>query len=123
MPSFTSAIEIANSGMPCRKLVVPSSGSTTHSCDGSLPRTRPRSSIRKPNLGRAFDNSWCEDFFGAPVGGGDEIRRPLERDLQILDLAEIADQRARRLARGGDHHGDEGRAEHCCLDPLPNGEG
>ena len=60
-----------------------------------------------------------QDFFRAPVGGGDEISRPLDRDLEILQLAEIADQRARRFARGGDHDGDERRAEHGILFPSP----
>ena len=38
------------------------------------------------------------------VGRGDEVRRPLDRDLQLLDLAEIARQTAAGLAGGGDHH-------------------
>ena len=41
---------------------------------------------------------------GALVGGGDEIGRALQRDLQIFDFAEVADETASRLARGGDHH-------------------
>ena len=39
-----------------------------------------------------------ERALGLEVGGRDEIARPLDRDLQLLDLAEIADQPARRLA-------------------------
>jgi hypothetical protein len=46
------------------------------------------------------------------VGGGDEIGRPLERYLQVLDLTEIALERAAGLARGLDHHVEEGGTEH-----------
>ena len=53
-----------------------------------------------------------ERLLGAAVGGGDEIGRALERDLQLLDLAEIALERARGLARGGDHHVEQGGVEH-----------
>ena len=59
-------------------------------------------------LGEFFE----QRLLGFDVGGGDEIARPLARDLQILDLAEIARQRARRLARGGDHHVHQG-GESC----------
>ena len=52
------------------------------------------------------------DLLGAVVGGGDEIGRPLERYLQVLDLTEIALERAAGLARGLDHHVEEGGAEH-----------
>ena len=45
-----------------------------------------------------------ERLLGAAVGGGDEIRRAFERNLQLLDFAEIALERAARFARGGDHH-------------------
>ena len=51
-------------------------------------------------------------LLGAAVGGGDEIGRPLERDLQLLDFAEVALERARGLARGGDHDVEESGAEH-----------
>ena len=50
----------------------------------------------------------AQHLLGAAVGGGDEIGRPLERDLQVLDLAEVALERARGLARGRDHHVEEG---------------
>src|SRR6478752_589173 len=52
------------------------------------------------------------DLLGASVRRGDEIGRPLERDLQVLELAEITLERAARLARGLDHHVEEGGAEH-----------
>ena len=54
----------------------------------------------------------AQNFLGAPVGGGDEIRRPLERHLQMLDLAEVALERARGLARGLDHDIEESGSEH-----------
>ena len=54
----------------------------------------------------------AQDFFSAPVRGADEIGRPLERDLQVLDLAEIALEHAAGLVRGLDHHIEEGGAEH-----------
>ena len=44
-----------------------------------------------------------KDGFGAVVGGGDEIRRALDADLQMLDLAEIARQTAARFAGGVNH--------------------
>jgi hypothetical protein len=78
VPSRCSPIEIANCGMPCRKLVVPSSGST------------------------------MQHLFGAPVGHGDEIGRPLQRNLKVLDLAEIALETAAGVARGFDHDVDKG---------------
>src|SRR5690606_34272237 len=44
------------------------------------------------------------------VGGGDEIGRPLARDLQLLDLAEVALQPARCLVGGAGHDVDDGGA-------------
>src|SRR5215472_10537280 len=63
----------------------------------------------------------AQDFLGAEVGGGDEIGRPLERGLQMLDLAEIALERAACLARGLDHHVEEGGAKHA--GPRSGGDG
>src|SRR5215813_13663542 len=63
----------------------------------------------------------AQDLLGAAVGGGDEIGRPLERRLQVLDLAEIALERAARLARGLDHHVEKGGAEHG--GPRSGGDG
>jgi hypothetical protein len=53
-----------------------------------------------------------ERFLGPLVGGGDEVRRPFERDLQVLDLAEVAFERARSLPGRGDHDVDEGGFQH-----------
>src|SRR5262249_4702765 len=54
----------------------------------------------------------AQGLFRAPVGGGDEIGRSLERYLQMLDLAEVALECATRFARGLDHDVEESRAEH-----------
>ncbi len=56
--------------------------------------------VARPRLRQFLD----QDALGALVGDGDEIRRPLERDLQVLNLTEIADQPAAGLAGRGDHH-------------------
>ena len=66
--------------------------------------------VAGPRLGQFLQ----ERLLGAAVGGGDEIGRALERDLQILDLAEVALERARGLARGGDHDVEQSGAEHGC---------
>ena len=47
-------------------------------------------------------------FLGAPVGHGDEIGGPLQRYLQILDLAEVALETAAGAARRFDHDVDSG---------------
>src|SRR5216683_3989523 len=43
---------------------------------------------------------------GAQIGGRDEIARALDRDLELLNLAEIAVEGARRLERGVGHDVD-----------------
>ena len=48
--------------------------------------------IAGPRAGQLLE----QDLLGAVVGGADEIRWALERDLQLLDLAEIAREAARR---------------------------
>ena len=53
-----------------------------------------------------------EDLLGAMIGGGDEIGGSLERDLQLLHLAEIAREAAAGLAGGGEHHIHQGRGGH-----------
>src|SRR5947199_229946 len=50
----------------------------------------------------------AQDVFGAVIGGGDEVGRAFERDLQVCDLAEVALEAAPGLARGGDHHVEQG---------------
>jgi hypothetical protein len=49
-----------------------------------------------------------QNLLGAAIGGGDEIARPLERDLQVFDLAEIALE-AFAGAKGGLDHDVEQR--------------
>ena len=44
-----------------------------------------------------------ENLLGTMIGGADEIGRTLERDLELLDLAEIAREAAAGLAGGGHH--------------------
>ena len=44
---------------------------------------------------------------GRLIGLGDEVRRALAADLQMLDLAEIATQAPARLARSALHDSDE----------------
>src|ERR1051325_3814744 len=93
VPSRCSPIEIANCGMPCRKLVVPSSGSTIQVWLASVPSRLPPSSPMKPQPGRA-------------------LGRSLQRDLQMLDLVEIVFEAAAGAARGLDHDVDEGGLLH-----------
>ena len=50
----------------------------------------------------------AQDLLGAVIGGRDEIRRTLERHLQVLDLAEVALEAAAGLARGGFHDVQQG---------------
>ena len=60
--------------------------------------------VTRPRLGEVG----VEHLLGAPVGHGDEIGRPLQRHLQIFDLAEVALEAAAGAARGLDHDVDEG---------------
>ena len=64
--------------------------------------------VGRPRLGQFL----VDDLLGAAVGGGDEIARPLERHLQMLDLAEIALEAAPGTARGLDHDIEHGGMQH-----------
>ena len=55
-----------------------------------------------------FEELGAEDFFGAMIGRGDEVRRALHRDLQVRDFAEVALEAAARLARSRLHHVEQG---------------
>ena len=55
--------------------------------------------VIRPRLGKLL----AHDRFGLAVGGGDEIARPLQRYLQVLDLAEIALEASSGAVRGLDH--------------------
>ncbi len=61
-----------------------------------------------PRLGELF----AHDLLGALVGGGDEIARPLQRNLQLLDLAEIALEAAPGAMRRLDHDVEDGGVKH-----------
>src|SRR3546814_1451701 len=52
----------------------------------------------------------ADRLFGLVVGGGDEVRRALARNLQVLDLAEVTLQAARRLVDVLEHAAAIGRA-------------
>src|SRR5579862_2896407 len=52
-----------------------------------------------------------QGLLGFEIGGRDELARSLDRDLQLLDLAEIADEPACRLQGGPGHDIDECRAD------------
>src|SRR5437867_12566043 len=54
----------------------------------------------------------AQDFLRALIRGGYEIGRPFEGGLQVLNFTEVALERAARLARGLDHHVEEGGAKH-----------
>ena len=82
---------------------MPSSGSTIQRWSASRPPTAPLSSSSKPKPGRALAELLAQDLLGAPVGGADEVARPLDRDLQMLDLAEVAHEVPGGLV-GGLHH-------------------
>ena len=64
--------------------------------------------VARPRLGQFL----AHDLLGAAVGGGDEIARPLQRHLQVLDLAEIALEAAPGAARGLDHDVEDGGMQH-----------
>ena len=55
--------------------------------------------VIRPRLGEFL----AHDLLGAAVGGGDEIARPFDRHLQMLDLAEIALEAAPGAMRRFDH--------------------
>ena len=100
---------MAKCGTPCRKLVVPSSGSTIQRLRPS-PLVSPPSSPRKPYSGRVRRKFGAQRALGLDVGVADEIARALLGDLQLLDLAEVALQVLGGGEGGADHHRDGGRA-------------
>ena len=56
-------------------------------------------SVAGPRLGKFGE----DDLLRTRVRGADEVRRAFERDLQVLDLAEVAGEAAAGLAGGPDH--------------------
>ena len=83
--------------------MVPSSGSTIQRWVLSAPTTSPALLHQEAVAGARLGQLAEDDVLGAVVGGGDEIARPLDRHLQLLDLAEVARKAAPRLAGGADH--------------------
>jgi hypothetical protein len=63
---------------------------------------------QKAVAGSRPDEFLVEDLLGAGVGGADEVSRTFERDLKLLDLAEVAREAAARFSRGADHHVHQG---------------
>ena len=63
---------------------------------------------QKAVAGSRADELLVQDLLGAGVGGADEVRRALQRDLKLLDLAEVAREAAARFSRGADHHVHQG---------------
>src|SRR5262249_46523635 len=59
----------------------------------------------------------AQDLLGTVVGGRNEIPRPFERHLQMLDLAEVALEPARRLLRSLEHHVEQRGTEHWTDSP------
>src|ERR1700733_2549501 len=75
---------------------------------GPGPTFLAEKAVGRPRLGQFL----IDDLLGAAVGGGDEIARPLERHLQMLDLAEIALEAAPGAARGLDHDVEDSGMQH-----------
>ena len=57
----------------------------------------------QPIIGPRLLQLGAQNGFGLAVGFRDEIPRPLAGNLELFDLAEIADQRTRGLPRGAFH--------------------
>jgi hypothetical protein len=71
-----------------------------------LARLFGEETVARPGFRQLLD----QDALGTLVGCGDEIGRSLERDLQVLQLAEVADQRPAGFARRR-HQDVQGRGE------------
>ena len=112
-PSRSSAIEMAKCGMPCRKLVVPSSGSTIQRCAPVGACAGAAFLAEKAVAGPRLGEFRAQDLLGAAVRGGDEIARALQRHLQMLDLAEVALEAAPGEPGGLGHDVDDGGVQHA----------
>ena len=102
-------------GIAWMKFVVPSIGSMIQRMVGVAALDLAGFLHQKAVAGARFLKLAMDDLLAAFVGGGDEIARPLDRDLEIGDLAEIALDAARRLAHGIDHDGQIGRLRQDAL--------
>ena len=65
---------------------------------------------QQPIAGAGTRQLVLQGALGLQIGGRDEFARTLDRDLQLLDFAEIADEAAGRLEGGAGHHVDYRRA-------------
>ena len=113
LSSRCKPMEIANCGMPCRKLVVPSSGSTIQVWLSSFARLLAAFLTDEAVAGPRLHQFGAQDVLSAAIRSSDKISRTLQRDLKLLDLAEIAVEAARGLAGGGGHHIDKGGTDHA----------
>src|SRR3954447_11012832 len=66
----------------------------------------------EPVVGTAALELFLDQALGAAVGGGDEVAGSLDRDLELLDLAEVAGEQAGRARRGANHDLEIGGAGH-----------
>ncbi|EPX83793.1 hypothetical protein ruthe_02590 [Rubellimicrobium thermophilum DSM 16684] len=65
---------------------------------------RPAALLAEKAVGGAcLGQHLAQGLFGLPVSAADEIARPLDRDLKLLDLGEILQKLAACLAGGPDH--------------------
>jgi hypothetical protein len=97
-------------GMPCRKLVVPSSGST-HPAPFPV-RIGPRLAALLHEEGEVragLTEILAQRLLGAEVGLADEVAGALHGDLELLDLGEVAQQAPADLADGGHHDVQRGK--------------
>ena len=90
---------------------MPSSGSTIQRWSASLVAERAALLEQEAEARPRPAELLAQDLLGAPVGGADEVARPLDRDLEMLDLAEVAHQVPRGLVGRLHHDVDVGRAE------------
>ena len=109
-PARSSAMEMQKWGRPCRKLVVPSSGIDDPAMLAVAAFAGAAFFHQEAVIGPGARKFLAQHLLGLGIGGGDEIARPLYRDLQLFDLAEVALQPARRLVGGPGHHIDKGGA-------------
>ena len=90
----STAIEMAKCGMPWRKLVVPSSGSTIQRGLVGIALDLAAFLEQQAPVGPGVAQLLDDRLLGALVGHRDEVGRALAADLQLLDLAEVAAQAA-----------------------------
>jgi hypothetical protein len=91
-----TAIEIAKCGMPCRKLLVPSSGSMMKRGLSGITFDLAALFHQEAPVGARDAQFVPQRALGVLVGLGNEVGRPLAADLKVLDLAKVA---AQALAR------------------------